>query len=194
MSLSENLKNARLRQGLSQELTAERIGVSRQAVTKWETGQTRPSARNLSALAELYQVPVTELLNHREGPNLILRANLIKLAIVTQAAFLNSCAWHLYTLRSGLDDSLHFGALYFSLAMLAASSIWMASNHRFEPDPVRRRQNTRIELAYCVVQAALALFNGSVGTGLVGTAVIIAIMLFYLLYVNPKYMGRKLTK
>ena len=62
MALQDNLKKARGRMGMSQELVAERLGVSRQAVTKWELGQSRPNARNLQALAELYQTSAEDLL------------------------------------------------------------------------------------------------------------------------------------
>ena len=62
MALHDNLKAARGRAGMSQELVAERLGVSRQAVTKWELGQSRPNAKNLQALAELYQVSAGDLL------------------------------------------------------------------------------------------------------------------------------------
>lgn len=194
--LKSNLKNARLRLGLSQELAAERLGVSRQALTKWEAGQSRPSARNLAALAELYQVSPEELLGSGEDgkPNLILRANLIKLSIITQGALLNICAYDLYMLRTGRDVPLYRGALLFFLVPLLASSIWMTSHHRFEPDPVRRRKNTRIELVYCLIMLAAGLSKVYAGTGLVGTAAMIVIMSVYILYVNPKFMGRKLTK
>ena len=61
MTLGERLKELRLGTGFSQEQVAERVGVSRQAVTKWETGQTIPAAENLAALAELYQVSLDDL-------------------------------------------------------------------------------------------------------------------------------------
>lgn len=41
---------------------AEALGVSRQAVSKWENGTSEPSTANLMALAKLYGVPVDELL------------------------------------------------------------------------------------------------------------------------------------
>ena len=41
---------------------AETLGVSRQAVSKWENGTSEPSTANLMALAKLYQVTVDELL------------------------------------------------------------------------------------------------------------------------------------
>ena len=54
MTLGERLKMYRRQKGLSQEKIAEMLGVSRQAVTKWELGQTTPSSDNLIALANLY--------------------------------------------------------------------------------------------------------------------------------------------
>lgn len=62
MALHDRLKEARCRMGMSQELVAEQLGISRQAVTKWELGQSRPSAKNLQALAELYQISTEDLL------------------------------------------------------------------------------------------------------------------------------------
>lgn len=43
---------------------AESLGVSRQAVSKWESGASDPSTSNLLALAKLFQVSPEELLNH----------------------------------------------------------------------------------------------------------------------------------
>ena len=42
MALHDTLKDARNRVGMSQELVAEQLGISRQAVTKWELGQPNP--------------------------------------------------------------------------------------------------------------------------------------------------------
>ncbi|MBQ1251597.1 MAG: helix-turn-helix domain-containing protein [Firmicutes bacterium] len=61
--LSENLMNLRKVFGYSQEYVAERIGVSRQAVAKWENGTSTPDIVNCAALAELYNVTLDELVN-----------------------------------------------------------------------------------------------------------------------------------
>ena len=45
---------------------AETLGVSRQAVSKWENGTSDPSTSNLCALAKLYGVPVEELLHETQ--------------------------------------------------------------------------------------------------------------------------------
>lgn len=61
-SLGETLKVYRIRCQMTQEFVAETIGVSRQAVSKWENGVSDPSTSNLFALAKLYGVSVEELL------------------------------------------------------------------------------------------------------------------------------------
>ena len=61
-SLAEVLKENRLRRKMTQEFVAEALGVSRQAVSKWENGTTDPSTSNLIALAKLYDVEAEEIL------------------------------------------------------------------------------------------------------------------------------------
>ena len=61
-NLGEVLKEHRLRCQMTQEFVAERLGVSRQAVSKWENGSSDPSTSNLLALAKLYGVDAAELL------------------------------------------------------------------------------------------------------------------------------------
>ena len=61
-TLGETLRDKRIERGMTQELVAESRGVSRQAVSKWESGKTDPSTANLLALADLLGVPVEDLL------------------------------------------------------------------------------------------------------------------------------------
>ncbi len=65
-TLAEVLKSHRLRCKMTQEFVAESIGVSRQAVSKWERGAADPSTANLIALAKLFDVPAAELLREAE--------------------------------------------------------------------------------------------------------------------------------
>lgn len=62
-SLGETLKAHRIRCGMTQEFVAEAVGVSRQAVSKWETGASDPSTSNLLALAKLFGISPEELLS-----------------------------------------------------------------------------------------------------------------------------------
>ena len=64
MDLAERLAALRKRAGLSQGDVAERLNVSRQAVSRWETGFTVPSTDNLSHLGRLYGVTLDELLSY----------------------------------------------------------------------------------------------------------------------------------
>ncbi len=66
-SLGETLRDCRTKCKMTQEFVAETIGVSRQAVSKWESGTSDPNTSNLLALAKLYEVPVEELLKSVEG-------------------------------------------------------------------------------------------------------------------------------
>ena len=67
MELYEKLYELRRASGMSQEELAEKLGVSRQAVSKWESGASDPSTANLLALAKLYGVPAEELLRGTRG-------------------------------------------------------------------------------------------------------------------------------
>ncbi|HIT07522.1 MAG TPA: helix-turn-helix transcriptional regulator [Candidatus Merdivicinus faecavium] len=59
--LSEQIYTLRRKSGLSQEQLAEKVGVSRQAVSKWETGASVPELDKLLALSEFFGVSVEEL-------------------------------------------------------------------------------------------------------------------------------------
>lgn len=63
MRLYEKITLFRKKNGLSQEELAEKIGVSRQAVSKWETGDALPEITKLKALAETFNVTVDFLLD-----------------------------------------------------------------------------------------------------------------------------------
>lgn len=64
MDVPERLTALRKRAGLSQGDVAERLNVSRQAVSRWETGLAVPSTDNLSRLSKLYGVTLDELLSY----------------------------------------------------------------------------------------------------------------------------------
>ena len=61
-ALGEVLKEHRVRCKMTQEFVAEYLGVSRQAVSKWERGESDPNMSNLMELAKLYGVAVEDIL------------------------------------------------------------------------------------------------------------------------------------
>ena len=67
VEIANKLVNLRKSSGLSQEALAEKIGVSRQAVSKWERAESSPDTDNLIALSKLYNVSLDEMLSTYNG-------------------------------------------------------------------------------------------------------------------------------
>ena len=63
MSLGTSLYRARKKSGLSQEEVAEKLGVSRQTISKWETDETLPDIRQSKRMAALYKLSLDELID-----------------------------------------------------------------------------------------------------------------------------------
>lgn len=61
--IHENIAALRRRAGLSQEAVAERVGVSRQTVAKWESGESAPDIVRAGELAQLFSVSLDDLVN-----------------------------------------------------------------------------------------------------------------------------------
>ncbi|MCM1496302.1 MAG: helix-turn-helix domain-containing protein [Bacteroides sp.] len=64
--INMNLAVLRKQYGLTQEEVAEKINVSRQAIAKWEKGESVPDINNCTALAGLFQVSLDDLVNYSE--------------------------------------------------------------------------------------------------------------------------------
>ena len=62
--ISDNLYSLRKLHQLTQEEVSERVGVSRQALAKWESGETMPDIEKCVLLAELYNVTLDDLVNY----------------------------------------------------------------------------------------------------------------------------------
>lgn len=62
MEMAERLQKLRRKNGYSQEQTAELLGISRQAVSKWESGQGKPDLDNLVRLTEIYNTSADYIL------------------------------------------------------------------------------------------------------------------------------------
>lgn len=67
--ISTNLRTLRKAHKYSQEDVADKIKVTRQAVAKWESGETLPDIVNCMALAKLYDVTIDQLVNHTDEYN-----------------------------------------------------------------------------------------------------------------------------
>lgn len=64
--ISQNIRSLREHEGFTQEALASRLGVARQTVAKWESGEATPDLENVRALARLFGVSIDDLANHDE--------------------------------------------------------------------------------------------------------------------------------
>ena len=107
MNISENIKYHRNRLHLSQEYVADQLGISRQAVSKWETGQSQPTAQNLADLAMLFDISISELVEPERNKEEVSRAIKAKEKVGYKTAFIVFgvfLAYYLFWLVIGNKD------------------------------------------------------------------------------------------
>ena len=111
MDFGDKLKQYRVAQGLSQEQLAEKIGVSRQAITKWETKRGLPDVENMIILAELFKLTLDELVlsevkKQETQPQIFVSETAYD--IDTQKHFdINLGGARSITLKTGSDEKIH---------------------------------------------------------------------------------------
>lgn len=66
MTIGEKIVKLRKQAGLSQEAFSEKLGISRQAVSKWENGTAQPTSENLAQIARLFDVTISSLLDDED--------------------------------------------------------------------------------------------------------------------------------
>lgn len=111
MNFSEKLKEIRKNEGLSQEQLAEKIGVSRQAITKWETGKGLPDVENMVIIAEIFKTTLDELLrgsvSHQEQEEPVYTSETIYDIDCEKHFDINIGNASAIVLSSGTDEKLH---------------------------------------------------------------------------------------
>lgn len=78
MDISEKILNLRKAHNLTQEQLAEKLDVSRQSVSKWESGQAVPEVDKLTALSEVFSVTIDYLLKPSEIDELAIKAEILE--------------------------------------------------------------------------------------------------------------------
>ena len=151
MSLATNLRNLRTARQLSQETLARKLHVSRQSVSKWENGEAKPEVEKLSAICEILQCDLAELINgeiakHQISENLkkhyILNAKrfakLISAAVFFGALAISACLYGLLLIRveRGVLISLIIGFL------LLLPAVYCFARSRSERNIYRRMHRT----------------------------------------------------
>lgn len=114
MDFGQKLKEIRKEQGLSQEQLAEKIGVSRQAITKWETGKGMPDIENMMILAEIFKTTIDELVSN--ATSTMAAANATNATYTSETIYDIDCETHFdiclrnankIFLCTGEDEKLH---------------------------------------------------------------------------------------
>lgn len=115
MTLSEKIMELRKSKRLSQEQLAELLGVSRQSVSKWETGESLPELERLTGLSSIFEVSTDYLLKPSEINDLSIRTNKLEKNQQELAQQVNS------------KDKQHFRILSCVLIYLIAFAIILLS-------------------------------------------------------------------
>ena len=116
MSLGSSLMNARKKCGLSQEKVAEKLGVSRQTISKWEQGLSVPDSDLLIALSEALETPVSTLLGETVTES---EADEVK-ALAEKLEVINLQFARIKALRR---SALHWGLIAVRVGILAVAVI-----------------------------------------------------------------------
>ena len=178
MALGENISTMRKELRLSQEYVAEQLGVSRQAVSKWETGQSEPTAKNLVELAALFGISLSELVEperveqKRTSENKYTKERIASIMICAYTG-----AQVLSTLQTNIPNYI-----IFVLVMALLPAVAMAILIWLESPQIRFKRAVR-ELVYCIVVVLAArllpLMIGNIITALI-LCVLLALYIKYI--------------
>lgn len=166
--IMKNIKRLRQRRGLTQEELAEKLHVTRQAVSNWETGKNQPDIELLKTLAETFEVDVTELLYEprsdvEKRKRMLVAAALCVLAVAAWAGYAPFERWAVawksshFDLRPGLLCLLGLKPLAYVLTGVAAAAlcrVWV----NIQPKAKTRRGMLTVGAVVCLVHIALVLW------------------------------------
>ena len=185
MAFSDNLQVLRARRGLTQEQLAEALNVSRQSVSKWESGAAFPEMDTLLRLCELYEVSLDLLLRgdvqaslraDTDGYDAFFRAHSLRVSLAVGGILLG-VALMLLTMAAGLAETLSVALL---LAVIALCVVVLVASGLLEDD--FRKKHPTVPDCYTQEERDAAhrrfiwLMCGGIGGILVG---VIFLLLFF---------------
>ena len=126
MSIGEVIKQVRSEKGFSQEVMAEKVGVSRQTLSNWETGKSYPDITNVIALSDAYGVTLdsllkgdSEMIKHlEESTNVTKSRKQVVASIIALGVFLLGVVTIIILLGGRLPDYLNLPTILFVIAFL----------------------------------------------------------------------------
>lgn len=114
MTTSEKLIYLRKREGMTQEQLAEKIGVSRQALSKWESGETLPETLNILSLSHLFKVSTDYLLNDEYTSDNDLPP------VIENGRMLNEKWWSIFRTATGIWLMVIPSLAFFMMSIIAS--------------------------------------------------------------------------
>jgi len=170
-NLGERIVTLRKEMNLSQEALAEQIGVSRQAISKWERGEASPDIQNLTALAETFGLSIDEFIHADEELSqrktklvgLDLRKNAEKMIILAVAIFILSAFGFIALPFDGRTNILIFGILVTAGVLLCIKAgfmferFYMMNKDAFNKDEDLQPRNSQSKRKKEAIGTAVAL-------------------------------------
>ena len=166
MDLANKLLELRKKKGLSQEEVADTLGVSRQTVSKWETGQSTPDFDKIQPLCELYEISTNELMNvnydapkfEKENQN-IKRKRAVLLVI---AIFLYiTCVIPVIFTDAGLDEIVGITIMFVMVAFATCLIVYrsaMYGDHSNKPKMIPKNE-TKSNTVFKGVSSVLGILT-----------------------------------
>lgn len=103
MEFHENLIQLRKKENLSQEQLADKLGVTRQAISKWESGQTKPEADKILLLSDIFHVSTDQLLKgveiskkKNEKMDFFPLISYVFLILIAIGGYIGACVFNMY--------------------------------------------------------------------------------------------------
>ena len=125
MEIGKKLKDARIKSGLTQEIIAEKINVSRQTISNWENEKSYPDIVSVIELSNLYSISLDDLLKgdekmmeHLEESTNIVKSNKKLIGAIILSVII---VMLLITLNMFLPDNIYYLVIVFCLAIVSAS-------------------------------------------------------------------------
>lgn len=159
--LSDNIRNYRKENNLSQDELAEKLGVSRQSISLWENGQTQPTIDNIIALAKIFNITADELLESYDGARTFQEAPVAPkqrngvliavISVITAAAVIGAGSFLLFLKNRNAENKTTSKAQGNSSSQASAPA---AVEHPQKPSP-RRLQPHPLQAKARVTAASL---------------------------------------
>ncbi len=148
-NLGERITVLRKNMNMSQETLAERIGVSRQAISKWERGEATPDIYNLTTLADIFEMSIDELIRGEQVDSLNGKPKIIALELKKQAEKLMLISISILILSAFVFLILPFSTsvnlLIFGVLLTSGILIIIKSGFMFERFYMYNKKNDTVD-------------------------------------------------